>query len=355
MNYQLFGNSGLRVSPLSLGTMTFGEDWGWGSSKETSKQIYDAYMEAGGNFIDTADVYTNGSSERILADFIQADRDHVVLATKYTLSLPTHNPNNSGNHRKNLVQSVEASLKRLKTDYIDFLWVHAYDFATPIEEMMRSLDDLVRSGKILYIGMSDAPAWVISRANTMAELRGWTSFIGNQLEYNLTERSPERDLLPMSKALNIGVVAWSPLATGILTGKYIDKGNQGEDGDRLDGSTSYRFNEKNQAIAREVVAIAGELGVSPAQLSLAWILHQGVIPIIGARKMHQLEDNLKSVDLKLDAEIIQRLNRVSRIDLGFPHNFVLRDGAKRMMYGGMVDQIEGIRNDNLSRIEEILG
>ncbi len=347
MQYQLFGNSGLRISPLCLGTMTFGEDWGWGSSQETCKKIYDTFVEAGGNFIDTADIYTEGSSEKILADLIQADRDYVVLATKYTLSNTTHNPNKSGNHRKNMMQSVEASLKRLKTDYIDLLWVHAWDFTTPVEEMMRGLDDLVRQGKVFYVGISDAPAWVISRANTLAELRGYTPFIGNQLEYNLTERTPERELLPMSKELNIGVVAWSPLATGILTGKYLDEASS--KGARNESRTSYRFNERNEAITKEVVAVAKEMNVSPAQVALAWINQQGIIPIIGARKLDQLQDNLASLDVQLSEEHMTRLDKVSAIDLGFPHEFVLRDGAKKMMYGDMVDQIEGIRNPNLKR------
>lgn len=346
MHYHLFGNSGLRVSPLCLGTMTFGKDWGWGSTEAESKAIFDAFLEAGGNFLDTADVYTEGSSERILGDLIQAERDHIVLATKYTLSNTTKNPNKSGNHRKNLVQSVEASLKRLQTDYIDLLWVHAYDYLTPIEEMMRALDDLVRAGKVLYVGISDAPAWVISRANTIAEFRGWTPFIGNQLEYNLTERTPERDLLPMSQALNIGVVAWSPLAAGILTGKYL--GNKGKgSGGRMEGTTSYRLNEKNDLIASKVVDLAKEMGTSPAQLSLAWLLHKGIIPIIGARKMDQLKDNLASLALKLPAEVIQQLDEVSAIDLGFPHDFVLRPGAQKMIYGDMVKQIRGNGNPHL--------
>lgn len=346
MHYHLFGNSGLRVSPLCLGTMTFGKDWGWGSTEAESKAIFDAFLEAGGNFLDTADVYTEGSSERILGDLIQAERDHIVLATKYTLSNTTKNPNKSGNHRKNLVQSVEASLKRLQTDYIDLLWVHAYDYLTPIEEMMRALDDLVRAGKVLYVGISDAPAWVISRANTIAEFRGWTPFIGNQLEYNLTERTPERDLLPMSQALNIGVVAWSPLAAGILTGKYL--GNKGKgSGGRMEGTTSYRLNEKNDLIASKVVDLAKEMGTSPAQLSLAWLLHKGIIPIIGARKMDQLKDNLASLGLKLPVEVIQQLDEVSAIDLGFPHDFVLRPGAQKMIYGDMVKQIRGNGNPHL--------
>ena len=346
MYYQLFGNSGLRVSPLCLGTMTFGKDWGWGSTAAESKDIFDTFLEAGGNFIDTADVYTEGSSEKILGELIQAERDHIVLATKYTLSNTTHNPNKSGNHRKNLVQSVEASLKRLKTDYIDLLWVHAYDYLTPIEEMMRALDDLVRAGKILYTGISDAPAWVVARANTIAELRGWTPFIGNQLEYNLTERTPERELLPMSNALNIGVVAWSPLAAGILTGKYLQEKGKGSGG-RMEGTTSYRLNEKNEDIARVVVDLAKELGTSPAQLSLAWLSHKGVIPIIGARTLDQLKDNLASLELELDASSLEKLDEVSAIPLGFPHDFVLRAGAQRMIYGDMVSKIKGNKNPNL--------
>lgn len=348
MNYQLFGRSGLRVSPLCLGTMTFGEDWGWGSSQETSQKIFDTFLEAGGNFIDTANVYTEGSSERILADLIAADRDHIVLATKYTLSNTTHNPNKSGNHRKNLVQSVEQSLKRLNTDYIDLLWVHAYDYLTPIDEMMRALDDLVRQGKILYIGMSDAPAWVIARGNTIAELRGWTPFIGSQLEYNLTERTPERDLLPMANYMGIGTVAWSPLSAGVLTGKYLKNRGEGSGG-RMEGATTYRFNERFDSIAQTVVDVAGEMGISPAQVALAWISAQGVIPIIGARKLDQLKDNIKSLDVTIPEPLMQKLNDVSAIELGFPHDFVLRSGAQKMIYGDMVHRIKGNRNRNVKK------
>lgn len=347
MNYQLFGHSGLRVSPLCLGTMTFGEDWGWGADSMVSRAIFDAFLEAGGNFIDTANVYTEGSSEKILGELIQADRDHIVLATKYTLSNTTHNPNKSGNHRKNLVQSVEKSLHRLRTEYIDLLWVHAYDYLTPVEEMMRALDDLVRAGKILYLGISDTPAWVIAQANTLARERGWTPFIGNQLEYNLTERTPERDLLPMSTALGLGVVAWSPLAAGLLTGKYLQNRGEGTGG-RMEGSTTFRFNERNDLIVAEVVAIAQELQTTPAQVSLAWLRQQGVIPIIGARKLDQLKDNLASLNLTLPDNALSRLQQVSAIDLGFPHDFVLRPGAQKMIYGDMVRRIAGNRNPHLA-------
>ena len=224
MRYKLLGKSGLRVSELCLGTMTFGEDWGWGSPRDESRKVYDAFLEAGGNFIDTANVYTNGTSERFLGEFMSGHRDRVVLATKYSNAAPGNDPNAAGNHRKSMMQSVEASLKRLKTDYIDLYWLHIWDQITPIEEVMRAFDDLVRQGKILYAGVSDMPAWVVAKANTLAELRGWTPFVGLQIEYSLIERTPERELLPMAADLGLGVTAWSPLAGGMLTGKQLEPG-----------------------------------------------------------------------------------------------------------------------------------
>ncbi len=220
MNYRLFGHSGLRVSEVSLGTMTFGEEWGWGAGKDESRKIYDAYREAGGNFIDTANVYTNGTSETLVGDFIRDHRQSVVLATKYTNAMAENDPNAGGNHRKNMMQAVEGSLRRLKTDYVDLYWLHIWDRMTPVEEVMRAFDDLVRQGKVLYVGVSDAPAWWIAQANTLAELRGWTSFIGLQIEYSLIERTVERELIPMAKAFKLGLVAWSPLGGGVLSGKY---------------------------------------------------------------------------------------------------------------------------------------
>src|ERR1700742_748733 len=231
MRYKLLGKSGLRVSELCLGTMTFGEDWGWGSSKEESRKVYDAFREAGGNFIDTANLYTNGTSESFLGKFMEGHRQSVVLATKYTNAFPGTDPNAAGNHRKNMMQSVEASLKRLRTDYIDLYWVHIWDQITPVEEVMRGLDDLVRSGKVVYVGISDAPAWWIAQANTLAHLRGWSPFIGLQIEYSLIERTVERELIPMAKALNIGVTAWSPLKGGVLTGKYHGHGGSDQKGE----------------------------------------------------------------------------------------------------------------------------
>src|SRR5271169_5200754 len=204
--------------------MTFGEDWGWGSTKDESHKIYDAFLESGGNFIDTANVYTNGTSERLLGEFMSGHRDRVVLATKYTNAAAGNDPNAAGNHRKSMMQSVEASLNRLKCDYIDLYWLHIWDQITPIEEVMRAFDDLVRQGKILYAGVSDMPAWVVAKANTLAELRGWAPFVGLQIEYRLVERTPERELLPMAAGLGLGVTAWSPLAGGMLTGKQLEPG-----------------------------------------------------------------------------------------------------------------------------------
>src|SRR5262252_5940508 len=225
MQYRLLGNSGLRVSEASLGTMTFGEDWGWGTAKDESRRVYDAFRDAGGNFIDTANIYTNGSSETFLGEFMKGHRESIVLATKFSNAVPGNDPNAAGNHRKNMVQAVEASLKRLQTVYIDLYWVHIWDGLTPVEEVMRALDDLVRQGKVLYVGISDAPAWWVAQANTLAQLRGWSPFVGMQIEYSLIERTVERELIPMAKALNVGVTAWSPLSGGILSGKYHGAGS----------------------------------------------------------------------------------------------------------------------------------
>lgn len=346
MRYKLLGNSGLRVSELCLGTMTFGEDWGWGSSIEESRKIYDAFLTAGGNFIDTANVYTAGSSERYLGEFMQpSGRERIVLATKYTNAAPGADPNAAGNHRKNMVQAVEASLKRLKTDYIDLYWLHIWDFLTPVEEVMRAFDDLVRSGKILYAGISDAPAWIVSQANTLATLRGWTPFIGLQIEYSLIERTPERDLIPMAKAFDIGVTAWSPLASGVLTGKYA-KDAAATEPKRLDGLPGWiDLDERKHRIVDEVAAIAKEHGRSAAQVALAWLRQQSgvVIPIIGARRISQFEDNLACLDLTLTAGQLQRLDAVSALPLGFPHDFYRIPMVKQLAYGGTRDQIDSHR------------
>jgi aryl-alcohol dehydrogenase-like predicted oxidoreductase len=342
MNYRLLGNSGLRVSEAALGTMTFGEEWGWGSPKAEAQKVYETYREAGGNFIDTANFYTNGTSERFLGEFIRGDRQSVVLATKYSNAAPGNDPNAAGNHRKSMMQALEASLKRLQTDYIDLYWVHIWDGITPTEEVMRGLDDLVRQGKVLYVGISDAPAWWVARANTLAELRGWTQFIGLQIEYSLMERTVERDLIPMAKALNLGVLAWSPLAGGLLSGKYHGDGKA--DGGRMTNEGMKEFLPEEQRATRiisAVKAVSDQVGRSMAQVALAWLRHQKapVIPIIGARKVSQLQDNLASLDLELSAEQLKSLDGSSRIELEFPESIYDREMVRAIRYGGVRDRL----------------
>ena len=341
MKYRLFGNSGLRVSEISLGTMTFGEDWGWGSSKEEARKIYDAYRAEGGNFIDTANLYTNGTSETLLGEFMRDHRQSMVLATKYTNAAPGNDANAAGNHRKSMVQALEASLRRLKTDYIDLYWLHIWDQMTPVEEVMRAFDDLVRQGKVLYIGVSDAPAWWIAQANTLAELRGWTQFIGLQIEYSLIERTVERELIPMAKAFNLGLVAWSPLAGGLLSGKY----HSGSDKDARYttdmGKSFKRTGERPDRIVEALQKVSQQVGHSPAQVALAWLRYRDipVIPIIGARRVAQLQDNLASLELTLTPEQLLTLNDASAIEMGFPHDFFENELVKTFAYGGLRDKI----------------
>ena len=349
MKYKLLGKSGLRVSELSLGTMTFGEDWGWGASVDESRKIFDAYVEAGGNFIDTANGYTDGSSEKIVGELIAKERERFVVATKYSFPLQMNNktgdPNASGNHRKNLIQSLEASLKRLNTDYIDLFWLHAWDFTTPIEEVLRSLDDVVRQGKVLYIGISDTPAWIVSQANTIAQYQGWTQFVALQIEYSLIQRTPERDLIPMAKAFDLAVTPWSPLGGGVLTGKYNKPSQEGDEQGRV-GSLGGEVSEKNLAIAQVVSEVAEKIGHTPSQVALAWLRAQSgvIIPIIGARKLTQFQDNLASLDVSLSPEHLQRLDEVSQIELGFPHDFLQSDVIHERLFGGTFDTIENHRS-----------
>lgn len=339
MRYKLLGNSGLRVSELSLGTMTFGEDWGpYGASKEQSRKVFEAYVEAGGNFIDTANIYLNGTSEKFVGEFIAPRREEMVLSTKYSLNFlnPT-NPNAGGAHRKNLVQSVEASLKRLNTDYIDVLWLHFWDIMTPVEEVMRAMDDLVRSGKVLYIGISDAPAWVVSEANAIAKLRGWSPFIGLQIQYSLIERTVERELLPMAKQSDIGVTVWSPLGQGLLSGKYTKNSNEQKRLHIPNPMHNQFLNKRNLQIAIEVDKIAEEIGRSSAQVALNWVRQQQdrgvIIPIIGARTEAQLKDNLGCLEFELGMEYMERLNEISKVPLGFPHEFLA--GGQQQMYANI--------------------
>jgi aryl-alcohol dehydrogenase-like predicted oxidoreductase len=318
MKYRLMGKSGLRVSELALGAMTFGTQ-GWGADKAESRSVYDGFREAGGNFIDTANIYSGGTSETFLGEFLAGDRERIVLATKYTGATRSRDVNAAGNNRKNMMDSVHASLKRLRTDYIDLYWVHARDFTTPIEEVMRALDDLVRQGKVLYVGVSDTPAWEVARANTLAELRGWSAFVGLQIRYSLLDRAVERELLPMAKALDLTITPWDVLGSGILAGKYNN--NPAEAGRaKLRGFVS----ERALGIAGEVIKVARELGRSPAQVALNWVRQgQGVIvPLVGARTRAQLDDNLGCLEFSLTPEVKQRLDDASKIELGFPHEFL---------------------------------
>jgi aryl-alcohol dehydrogenase-like predicted oxidoreductase len=342
MRYRLLGNSGLKVSEAALGTMTFGEEWGWGAAKDEARKVYNAFREAGGNFIDTANVYTNGTSESFLGEFMQGHRQSMVLATKYTNAAPGTDPNAAGNHRKSMMQAVEGSLKRLKTDYIDLYWMHVWDQMTPVEEVMRALDDLVRQGKVLYVGVSDAPAWWIAQANMLARLQGWSPFIGLQIEYSLIERTVERELIPMAKALNLGVTAWSPLASGVLTGKYHGRGTS-EPG-RLSSDMMKEFvpeKQRTDRIVSAVKTVSDQIGRSMAQVSLAWLRYRPVpvIPIIGARKFSQLQDNLASFDLTLSTEQLKTLDEASRIELGFPYDFYGKELPRALAYGGLRDRI----------------
>lgn len=340
MRYRPFGKSGLRVSELILGCMTFGHDPRWqgrfGIEPKDCRAIVEAYAEAGGNVVDTANRYTDGQSETILGEVLGADRGRFLLSTKYTATTDPLDPNASGNHRKSLVRSLEQSLKRLHTDYIDIFWVHIWDANTPIEETMRALDDTVRAGKVLYVGISDTPAWVVARGNTLAELRGWTQFTGLQVPYSLINRQIEHDLLPMARALGLSVTAWSPLAGGILSGKYLTE-QPADEGTRFNRS---QISERDLGIAREVARVADDLNVTPAQVALAWIRAQSQLihPIVAARTVDQLKDNLAAVDVRLPPEHLDGLNAVSAIEPRFPADML--DSTRNFVYGPAGDLVD---------------
>ena len=333
MQYKLLGKSGLRVSELCLGTMTFGDDWGWGAPRDESRKIFDAFAKAGGNFIDTANNYTNGTSEKFVGEFTKADRDHFVIATKYTLSEFPTDPNFGGNHRKNMRRSVEGSLRRLDTDHIDLLWLHMWDGMTPVEEVMRALDDLVRGGKVLYVGISDTPAWVVSQANTLADLRGWSRFIAYEGEYSLASRAPERDILPMTQAMEITYLPWGILEGGEITGKY----NTPSEDPKRSKDTSERI--KN--IAAVLLDLAKGTGHTPSQIAINWVRQRPyhMIPILGARSEKQLIDNLGCLEFELTAEQITCLDKASPIDLGFPHSFLGSNHVRGLIFGETLSQI----------------
>lgn len=342
--YRLLGRSGLRVSPLALGTMTFGEDWGWGAGEEVAREQWNMYADRGGNFIDTAVGYTNGSSETLVGKFLQGNRNKFVLATKYTQGYAKGDPNAGGNHRKNMIASVETSLKRLNTDYIDLFYLHFWDFTTPADEVMRAFDDLIRSGKILYAAISDSPAWKVAQLNTIAELRGWSRFIGLQIEYSLVQRDVERDLIPMAQELGLGVIPWGALNAGVLTGKFnpLHAGSNGTANSANNGASAEvdskrnagsNLNPRQAQISTAVQEVAQAVGRSPSQVAINWLMQQpGVTaPILGARRTEQLADNLAALDFTLEPEHVAKLSEVSQMELGFPHDFLRRDMIRSML------------------------
>lgn len=340
MRYKLLGHSGLRVSELCLGTMTFGETWGWGASKAESKMMFDLFAKEGGNFIDTSVNYTDGTAEEILGDLLKADREHFVVATKYTLTKPDNtDPNGGGNSRKNMMKSVERSLKRLQTDYIDIYYLHMWDYMTPVEEIARGLDDLVRQGKVNYVAFSDTPDYIVAEANTRAELMGWSRFIGMQVPYSLLDRAVERSIIPTAKHWDMAVLPWGLLEAGILTGKFL---NKVEDPTRID-QEKLKLGEKSLKVVNEVKRIAEEVGKPMSQVAINWVRQQPkaqMIPILGARSEEQLKDNLAVLDWKLSDEQWKCLDEISAIDLGFPHGFL---DANKYIYGATYDKIDNHR------------
>jgi aryl-alcohol dehydrogenase-like predicted oxidoreductase len=320
MRFRQFGTSGLRVSELFLGAMTFGEQGGVGAPPQECRAILDAYADAGGNVIDTAINYRGGASEEILGELLSGRRDRFVLASKYTVSRDRDDPNAAGNHRKNMRLSLDTSLRRLRTDYLDIYWVHMWDGDTPVEETMRALDDEVRAGRILYVGISDTPAWLIARANTLAQWHDWTPFAGLQVPYSVLQRDIERELLPMSEAFGMTVAAWSPLAGGILSGKFT-RPHGPERGTRIDPAS---ITEQQRHVATTLQAVADDVGATPSQVAIAWAQRRSpaIHPIIGARRLDQLLDNLGATEVDLPADAAARLDGAAAPDLGFPANFI---------------------------------
>lgn len=339
MRYKIFGErTGLKVSELALGTGLLGQVWGYGASPEDVQSILTGYVEAGGNFIDTADNYQHGQAEVAIGEFIAADRDDFVIASKYSRGAGTSAVANLGASRKVMVQAVEDSLRRLKTDRIDLYFVHMDDQVTPVEEIVRGLDELVRAGKILYGGFSNYPAWRIARAATIADLRGWTPIAAVQIEYNLLQRTTERELLPMARGMGLGVMAWSPMAGGLLTGKYRT-GERGRATD-LKASVLHHGAALLDPVLDALFGVAEETGATPGQVAIAWVAARGALPVIGPRTRAQLDDNLAAVSLQLTAEQIRRLNAVSAVPLGYPHELNAADEQRAIMTGGHWDQID---------------
>lgn len=340
MRYRLLGSSGIRASEVCLGTMSFGDVWGFGAQEGESHRVMEAFAEAGGNFLDTANKYHEGQTEKIVGSFLESDRNHWVVGTKYTLAMGDGDPNAAGNSRKNLRQSVQDSLRRLRTDHLDILWVHAWDYTVPVDEVMRALDDLVRAGTVHAVGLSATPAWIVSQANTLAELRGLTPVVALQNQYSLLARTAERELLPVADALGFVSTVWAPMGGGVLTGKYTRDPSATPDDSRRAAANAGRLTERNLQIAHEVDAVADELGATSAQVALAWVRRRpSVIPIVGVRTVEQLEDNLGCLDVALPPDQLDRLDELSAIELGDLYD-LLRGPDGQMVYGDLEPSID---------------
>ena len=341
MRYRLVGHSGLRVSELCLGTMTFGEDWGWGADKGTSQRMFERFVAAGGNFIDTSNNYTNGTSERFVGEFVKPARDRYVIATKYTLRLTTgdaNDPNLGGNSRKSMVRSVEASLKRLDTDYIDLLYLHMWDFTTPIEEILQTVDHLVAAGKVLYFGFSDTPAWVVSYAIAKAEDAGLPRPVAFQAPYSLLGRAIERAELPMARAHDLAILPWGMLEGGVLTGKYSQPGDEPRREDHV--------GDAERAAGEAVLKLASQIGRTPAQVAINWVRQQpgNLIPILGCRTAAQIDDNLGCLDFQLTAEQIAALSAIANFDIDFPYSFLHSAHVRNLIFGTTFAQLDSHRS-----------
>jgi len=333
LGLQILGRSGLRVSELALGTMTFGPDWGWGADLDQSRAIFNRFVEAGGNFIDTASNYTDGTSERYVGELVAGDRDRFVIATKYTLSLDRDDPNAGGNHRKSMVRALEQSLQRLGTDYVDLLWLHMRDDLTPIEEAVRALDDQVRLGKVLHVGISDSPAWVAAQANTLADLRGWSPFAALQIPYSAASRDAERELLPMAAALGLAVVPWGVLGAGVLTGKPAEERRWPEDG----------VSERTEGVVQALRDVADARECTPSQVAIAWARQRPspptIIPIVAATREEQIVENLAAAEISLEPAEIEAIDEAGKQQLGFPRDFLESTGVRELIYGNTYDRI----------------
>jgi aryl-alcohol dehydrogenase-like predicted oxidoreductase len=339
MNYKLLGKTGIRVSELCLGTMTFGGESTMGSDKQESKKVFDAFVNAGGNFFDTANIYTLGTSEKYLGEFIGSERENMVIASKYSLS-ESGKVNLSGNHRKNMMQSVEQSLKRLNTDYIDLYYIHAWDFTVHPEELMRNLEHLLASGKILSIGISDTPAWVAAQCNAIASTRGWTPFAAYQVEYCMSEHTADREILPCTEAFDMTFCGFGPLGAGLLTGKYLQE--QSTEPRRMKHGISHRLSPQNLELSQKLLDIAKDMGRTPSQLAIRWAMQKfkKSSPIFGARTKKHCKENLGALDFVLSDNEMSKLDALCPIGTNNPNDFLKLPRVQEILYGGHIDKIE---------------